>query len=89
VQFLGLRGGKKGTLRDELGGITGDSPRTAITIPVVLDEGSVDWDAEGRISSEEVSVLQLAKQGTDEWKFSRALHHVTMNVVASLSANIR
>jgi hypothetical protein len=82
VQFLGLRGGQKGGLRPELGGITGDEPRSAITIPVALDEAEVEWDDQGRIASRAVSVQQLAQQGADDWKFSRALHHVAMNVVA-------
>ena len=82
VQWQGLRGGKENKLRLSLGGIERDPHGRSITIPVDLDEDSVVWDEGGRIKSRDVRVAQLVKHGTDEWRFSRALYHVGLNVIA-------
>jgi hypothetical protein len=82
IQWLGLRGGKEGKVRLSIGDIERDPRGQSITIPVEIDEDSVMWDQEGRIASRDVEVAQLAKFGADEWRFSRALYHVGLNVIA-------
>src|SRR5688572_5480082 len=39
IQWLGLRGGKDGRVRPELGGIRREEEAKAITIPVLLEAG--------------------------------------------------